>query len=207
MLRNVSSLLFCLVCLVPLSPERVMAVASTPPDFTGVWTLSVESQAQLQAPRTEGARPGGGRGGERSGGKGGGGRGGGRRGGSRPEAEHGPTAQDSPRRAQILQELSRLEIFHDGVELNVTNGLDISRLLYTDGRTLTIWTQQGETTATANWQDQTLVVRWGSPRGSSERLRRYVLSPDGHQLTVTEERGASEGGKSQEMKLVYVKQE
>ena len=41
---------------------------------------------------------------------------------------------------RIQEEYARLEIYHDGIELNVTNGLDISRLLFTDGRRMNIWT-------------------------------------------------------------------
>lgn len=87
---------------------------------------------------------------------------------------------------EFQQQFSTLEVYQDGSELNVTNGLDITRLLYTDGRTQTIWTQRGEATATANWQDQTLVVHWRTDKDPTGRTRRYQIQEGGKRLNVTE---------------------
>ncbi len=149
---------------------------------------------------------GGGGGGRGGGGGGGGGRGGAGRGGGGGGGQQ-PSVKDQQRAARMQQEMSRLEVFHDGIEMNVTNGLDISRLLFVDGRTMSIWTQRGEAKATAQWTGQTLVVQWKSAQDTMSRLRRYTLSNDGQQLTVTEKRRMPQGDKYREMKLVYDKRD
>lgn len=204
MSRVVSSFLIFLFL---SGPAPVVATEDPPPNLTGTWVLSAESRSRLQAPRTSGERPGGGRSGRGSGGKSGAGRGGGRRGGSRPDAAPQQDTLGSAQHTQLLQKVERLQIFHDGIELNITDGLDISRLLYTDGRPLKIWTQQGETAATAMWQGQALIVSWESSQSGSGRLRRYLLSADGLRLTVTERRGDADSDKSPEMQLVYEKRD
>jgi len=100
--------------------------------------------------------------GDGGGGRHGGGKhgsGGGRRSGAGNGSAQQPAAQNQHRAARLQQELSHIEIFHDGNELDITNGLDISCLLFTDGRTMTIWTQHGEAIATAIRKGQTLVVQ------------------------------------------------
>jgi hypothetical protein len=143
----------------------------------------------------------GGRGGG-GGGRGGGGRGGGGQGGGGAQQ---PSAQDQQKTNRLENELSRLEIFQEGIEMNVTNGLDISRLLFTDNRTMTIWTQRGEAKANAHWDGSTLIVQWKTSQDTMSRIRRYTLSDSGFRLTVTEKRRQPESDKYREMTLVYDK--
>ena len=182
------------------------------PNFSGHWVLNIkesddfaevmrEAMGGEQGGRSGGMEgsSGGGMGGGRGGGKGGGG--GGRGSGSSGDQEHQVKAQQKLARAQ--EEYSRLEIFHDGVELNVTNGLDISRLLFTDGRQMNIWTQQGEATATASWQERTLVVAWKTSQDTMSRIRYYTLSEGGQQLTMTESRRFPGQDKTVKITMVY----
>ncbi len=167
------------------------------PNLSGIWTLNPKQSDDLQQVmmKSMGSRgghkggKGGGRGGGMGGGRGGGmggGRGGGM-GGSQGAGQSGPNSQAKARAEELKQEHSRLEIFQDGDELNVTNGLDITRLLHTDGRTENIWTGRGEAKATANWQDQILVVQWQTRQDTVGRIRRYLLSEDGRTMTVKEQ--------------------
>ena len=96
-----------------------------------------------------------------------------------------------------------MEIFHDGIELNVTNGLDISRLLFTDGRRMNIWTQQGEANATAHWQDRTLVMEWKTRQDTMSRIRHYTVSETGFQLVMTETRRLPGHDKTVKIRMVY----
>jgi hypothetical protein len=194
------------------------------PNFSGHWVLNIkesddfaevmrEAMGGGQSGRgggMEGGR-GGGMGGGHGGGKGGGGggRGGGKGGGgggrgssdSSGDQERQIKAQQKLARAQV--EYSRLDIFHDGIELNVTNGLDISRLLFTDGRQMNIWTQRGEATATASWQERTLVVSWKTSQDTMSRIRYYTLSEGGQQLTMTESRRFPGQDKTVKITMVY----
>jgi len=136
---------------------------------------------------------------------GGGGRGG--KGGRRKDRggnggdDHEAEAQKRMERA--LEAYSRLEIFHEGIELNVTDGVDITRLLYTDGRDMDIWTPQGEAQATATWQDRTLVVHWMTKQETVSRIRSYNLSGDGRQLVMTEDRRPPGQDKTVKITMVY----
>jgi hypothetical protein len=179
----------------------------SPTNLTGAWVLN-EKESDNFTEIMNRASGGGqvdrqtGRGkGQGGGGRGGGGRGGGRNSGSSGDEERQVRAQQKLTRAQM--EYSRLEIFHDGIELNVTNGLDISRLLFTDGRLMNIWTQNGEATATASWQDRTLVVTWKTSQDTMSRIRYYTLAEGGQQLTMTESRRLPGQDKSIKIKMVY----
>ena len=187
----------------------------TPPNLTGTWVLNEKESDDF--PEVLQQTSGSGQGGLDSGmgkGRGGGGRGGGRRGdggqGGGIDKGGGSSSghQDRQVRAQqklarVQEEYSHLEIFHDGIELNVTNGLDISRLLFTDGRQMNIWTQQGEASATASWQDRTLVVSWKTSQDTMSRIRYYNLAEGGQQLTLTENRRLPGQAKTVEIELVY----
>lgn len=190
-----------------------------PPNLTGNWILNAgESDdlgAVMRAGGGGGERPaggqgggpgggggGGGRGGGQGGGPGGGGHGGGKGGGNQGQNED-RQAQAEERRAQQQEEYSRLEIFQDGIELNVTNGLDITRLLFTDGREMTIFTQQGEARAAASWEDNTLVVHWTTGGDQRARTRIYTLSEDGRKLNMTEERHLPGQDKTVKIRMVY----
>ncbi|MEN8007304.1 MAG: hypothetical protein ABFS42_09840 [Candidatus Krumholzibacteriota bacterium] len=189
-----------------------------PPNLTGNWVLNTKDSDDIGAVMREamaarqsmgvGGMQGGGKGGGRGGGRGGGGRGGGGRGGggrgeggSAPDQDRMVKAQQ--RMARLQEEYSRLEIFHDGIELNVTNGLDITRLLFTDGRQMNIWTQQGEARATATWQKQTLVVEWKTRQDTLSRIRYYTLSESGRRLTMTESRRLPGQDKTVKITMVY----
>ncbi len=201
-----------LVLLLVLSPNVLAAAEKaaedTAPNFTGKWTLNKQMSDPIQPTRPQGGPSGGGKsGGEMSGGRGGGGRGGGGRGGGGQGGggAQPPSAQDQQKTNRLENELSRLEIFQDGIEMNVTNGLNISRLLFTDNRTMTIWTQRGEAKANAHWDGSTLIVQWKTSQDAMSRIRRYTLSDSGFRLTVTEKRRQPESDKYREMTLVYDK--
>lgn len=89
---------------------------------------------------------------------------------------------------QLKREYARLEIFQDGTEVDVTNGLDITQLFYSDGSPTSIWTPRGMVQAHARWVADTLVVDWQNPQDTAGRVRRYQISADGRTLAITEER-------------------
>jgi len=203
--------------LIPLLIAMTLALSATAqtpedsmPNFSGKWTLNKKLSDPIQPPQGKGGHGGGMSGGSMiGGGRGGGGRGGGMGGmgggggGRRGGGNQQQSVQNQQRIARLQQELSRLEIFHDGVELDVTNGLDITRLIYTDGRTMNIWTQRGEANATANWEGPTLIVQWKTRQDTMSRIRRYTIDEGTNRLTVTEKRRQPGGDKYQEMVLVY----
>jgi hypothetical protein len=171
----------------------------TIPDLTGTWVLNENESDTFNAPgRGQGGTPakGGGRGG---GGRGGGGRGGGGGQGGGQE----PSAEDQARLEERNKALSKLVIFQQGFEMNVTNGLDISRMLITDGRDLEIWTQQGMASATATWNGPTLVVRWSVSEEGPEQVRRYSLEEDGLKLSVRATVQRPDSDKTHTVSLVY----
>ncbi len=174
--------------------------------FSGSWVLNKEASDNIAEvmSRTGSKRgSGGGMGGRRGGGMGGGrggGMGGGRGGGmGNRQAPSGDTAQMQLRRQK---EISRLDIFTDGNELNITNGLDISRLLYCDGREVTIWTAQGETLAHAAWADGRITETWSHGKQPARSFT-YSLSEDGNRLTVVEQRTPPHGGQPITLRMVY----
>ena len=192
-----------------ISPALAQEV---PPNLTGNWILNEklsddfsklmqEGTGDGQMGREGGKQGGGGRGGG-SGGRGGG-RGSGGKGGQGGGDNDERQAKAQLRVARARDEYSRLEIFHDGIELNVTNGLDISRLIYTDGRQMNIWTQNGEARATATWQEQILVVQWKTSQDTMSRIRRYTISDGGQRLTVAEARRLPSQDKAIEITMVY----
>ena len=200
--------------LLSLSPAQAQ---DETPNLTGNWVLNEKqsddfaevmreamggSQGKGGGGMKGGGQGGGGRGG---GGRGGGGQGGGGQGGGMGDSGQDPSkaAKTQQRLARAREEYSRLEIFHDGIELNVTNGLDISRLLFTDGRQMNIWTQQGEAKATATWQKRTLIVEWKTRQDTMNRIRYYTLSEGGMQLTMTESRRLPGQDKTVKITMVY----
>lgn len=201
--------IIAILALLFLSPARAQ---DEPPNLTGKWVLNkkmsddfAEVMKEAKGGGQERPEGGGGRGGGKGGGgggRGGGGRGGGGRGGNGDQNPDRQT-QDQERLNRALEEYSRLEIFHDGIELNVTNGLDITRLLYTDGREMSIWTQRGEAKATATWQDQMLMVEWKSDQDKLSRLRKYTLSDEGQKLTLLETLHPPGQDKAIDITMVY----
>lgn len=194
---------FAILSLLFLAPA--MAQDSLP-DLTGKWVLNEKMSDDFAAVMKE-AKSGGSEmpqgGGRRGGGKGGGGRSGGRGGGGNQGDNEERQAQDQERMERALKEYSYLEIFHDGIELNVTNGLDISRLLYTDGSEMTIWTQRGEAKAKATWRKDILVVEWITRQDTVSRIREYTLGPEGRTLTMNESLQLPGQDKSIEITMVY----
>jgi len=159
-MRN--SLLALIVIATMVGPGSALAEEGSGPNFTGTWVLNQDLSDSFQPQRLPAGSPQGGmRGG---GGRGGGGgmRGGGGRGGGTKQNRTGqqPPPGDPQKVVRIQQEISRLEIFHAGPELNITSGLDISRLFFTDGRTTTVMAERGQATATATWRDATLKIQW-----------------------------------------------
>jgi len=189
------------------------SAASEPsrPELSGRWVLDQRASTDLEdlivhAKASRGAGRNGG-GGGRGGGRGGGsgtGRGAGRSGGGGHGSNDGDRQEAQQKHLRELeQRLAELEIFHAGHELNVTDGMKISRLLYTDGRETTIWTERGPTTAAAVWQGATLVVRWQGEDGGDDRLRKYILDEGGTRLTVREERHLPGQEQAVTLELVY----
>ena len=205
------TLLLLITPLLFLSPAQAQ---DETPNLTGNWVLNEKQSDDFAEVMREamggsqgkggGGMKGGGQGGG-GGGRGGGGRGGGGQGGGMSDSGQDPNkaAKTQQRLARAREEYSRLEIFHDGIELNVTNGLDISRLLFTDGRQMNIWTQQGEAKATATWQKRTLIVEWKTRQDTMNRIRYYTLSEGGMQLTMTESRRLPGQDKTVKITMVY----
>lgn len=205
-----------LVFLLTISALQTSAQDDPLPNLTGSWKINEaqsDDPAAAMGPamggrQREGGKPGGGGGGGRGGG--GGGRGGGGGGAGGRGGQQGPGNQNSEDAQKGMEQIKRqyasLEIFQEGVELNVTNGLDITQLLYTDGRQMTIWTQHGEADATATWVDRTLEVEWQTRQDGPQRVRRYEISEDGRTLTATEERQLPGQDKVTQLKLVYDRQ-
>jgi hypothetical protein len=181
------------------------------PNLTGNWVLNVKASDDMAAIMREAMGGGQSMGGGGMGGKGGGGGGGGGRGGGGGKGGgSGNSGDDAARQAKAQQRLirfqeeySRMEIFHDGIELNVTNGLDISRLLFTDGRKMHIWTQQGEANATAHWKGRTLIVEWKTGQNTMSRIRNYTVSETGYQMIMTETRRLPGQDKTVKIRMVY----
>jgi hypothetical protein len=178
----------------------------TIPDLTGNWVLNEKDSDAFKAPsRSQGGSPSKG-----GGGRGGGSRGGGGRGGSGDRGQGGgqePSAEDQARMEERKIALGQLVIFQQDLEMNVTDGLDISRMLITDGRDLEIWTQQGMASATASWSGPTLVVRWAVGEEGPEQVRRYSLEEDGQKLSVRAAMQRPGSDKTQTMSLVYDRSE
>lgn len=166
----------------------VVASGTELPNLTGTWLLNEKLSDHHGSPQFPG---GGGRPGNV--------------GGTRGDLGHEPSAEEEQRMNQVRQENSMLEVYHDGIELNVTNGMDVSRLLFTDGREMTIWTPEGMAQAMASWDKRTLVVQWKTEDDVLSRLRRYTLSVDGLRLTVKEKRRLPDEDKYREITLIYDK--
>ncbi len=103
----------------------------------------------------------------------------------------------------LEQEISRLEIFQTDGELNVTDGMDISYVVTTDGKENKIWTRRGEAKATANWTDTTLVVETKVGKQKQGQVRHFSLSEDGSELTVLLKRPKGPEGDTKTIKLIY----
>lgn len=181
------------------------------PDLSGRWRLNERlsddmhkvMQQTMSRSRPQGGGRGQGRGRGMGGGRGpdGGGPGAGSRGGQEAPSDRMRKGADEMRKRQ-----ASLEIFQEGTELNITDGLEITRLLNTDGQPHPLWTEQGQATATARWQGDTLQVTWQNKRHPEPRTRHYQLSEDGKRLVVTEEVPLPGQKEMTTVKLVYDRQ-
>lgn len=174
--------------------------ANTPVNLTGSWVLNDKLSDPFEPPtgaggqgdgRHGGGSRGGGKGGGRGGGMGGGrggGMGGGRGGGSQPTQDNTEQrqAEQQQKMEEMTQKVARITIFQEGLEFNVTDGRDISHLLYTDGREMTIWTDRGQATASAYWNGPVLVTRWRMGKDQPENVRRFLLDGTTDRLIVTD---------------------
>ncbi len=190
-----------------------------PEDFNGTWVLNPGQSEDLLVTLRElrGTSPGNrdGMRGETGGGRGrgrgmsgarGSGRGTGSGRGRSSAGKNGGEALQTQlqKRAQRLQaEYSRIEIFLEVPELNLTDGRDITQLFYTDGRKTNVWTERGELTASAELRDGTLQVRTRGGRMDSGRTRSFTLSQDARQLILTEERLLPGGKEPLRIRMVY----
>lgn len=170
--------------------------ATAAPGFNGTWVLNRESSRDLAAMMQPPAERGGG-GGMRGGGRG-------RRGGRDDLPTGGDNSVKRQQNALRMQkEYSRLEIFHEGQELNLTDGLDISQLHFTDGRETVIWTERGEMTARTTIAPGEIRVHTGGRRDGPGRTRTFTLSEDGKQLVLVEERGVPGREAPVRIRMVY----
>jgi hypothetical protein len=197
-----------LVAIAIAFPGIVRAQDQTRPDLSGTWSFNQDKSDDIAAIMRKargGSPPGGGR---HPGGRGGGGRGGGMNPGNRaPAGERNPDQEELKQRAlQARREYQHFQIFQEGDEFDLTNGLDITQSYFTDGRDIKVWTQQGETLATASWQGPVLMMRWQPSEQAPGRTRRFQLSEDGNTLTVTEERQLPGQDQPVKIRLVYDRQ-
>ncbi len=166
-----------------------------PSGFNGAWTLDTarsDDPAKLM-PKTgsPGERPGGGKGGGPGMGGGAGmgggpGMGGGGQTGSRGGSFGGEPAGKSAGAGappEMAGGRSRLVIFHEGPEFDVTDAMDISQSVTTDGRKCERWTHRGQVFETAKVEGGAIVVRSEGQDGMT-RTTTYELNADGGELTV-----------------------
>ena len=195
----------------PDNPGDAVGLEAAGHDLTGSWVLNEKLSDDFAPPVDRSAARGGGmRGGGMGGGRGGG-MGGGMRGGGGPSGGSDPSEKDMDKRRAEMREkmeemkkkVARLNIFHEGLEFNVTDGLDITHLLYTDGRENTIWTDRGQVSAFAQWDGPTLVTRWRTKKDQPEHVRRFTLDPETDRLTVTESFSQPGSGQSINRTMVY----
>ncbi len=104
-------------------------------------------------------------------------------GADRPEKDRAEAAG-----RQTGREFGRLEIFHDGDEFDLTDGMQISRMLKIGGQPTEVFTPRGSMKAAAAWEGEALVVTERNPEGRVMRTRQFMLSADKQVLTVREVR-------------------
>jgi hypothetical protein len=189
-------------------------------DLTGTWVLDEHASDDVvetlkAAMGSMGGRGGkggamGGRGGGRGirgGGRGGrGGMGGGMNGGAPADGDRpDPSARLAARAEQILDGARRLEIFHAGDELNITDGTGLSQLLIC-GEESQVWTQGGERTAVTAWDGDVLRVTMKAPEGGRGPGvgASYALVDDS--LVVTRYMSSPRSENGMTLKFVYARE-
>jgi hypothetical protein len=101
------------------------------------------------------------------------------------------------------REFGRLEIFHDGDEFDLTDGMQISRVLKVGGQPTEVFTPRGSMKAAAAWEGEAMVVTERNPDGRVMRTRQFMLSADKQVLTVREVRHMPGKDGDLTMTLVY----
>lgn len=194
------------------------APARAHPDFSGSWQLDPKASDDPAGVPDGGGR---GQGGPGGGGRGPGGGGGGRGpgGGGRGSAVdpnqgtlpgEGFDGSDAPEREraeaegrQSAREFGQMEIFHAGDEFDLTDGMQISRMLQIGGPPTEVFTPRGAVKATAAWDNDALLVTESDPQGQVRRTRQFHLSAGGGTLTVREIRHRPGKEGSHTMTMVY----
>lgn len=197
-------------------PTGVPAAAH--PDFSGDWKLDPKASDDPAAIPGGDGRGKGGHGGQGSpGGRGGRGQGGGRGPAADPNSGRMPgesfDGSDGPERdrdeamgRQSAREFGQLEIFHAGDEFNLTDGMQISRMLRIGGQPTEVFTPRGTVKAAAAWDGGALVVTESDPQGQVRRTRQFLLSNDGGTLTVREIRHGPGKDGDHALTMVYRRQ-
>ncbi len=204
-------LLLAMLMALPLFAQDTARKAA--PDLSGQWRLNPglsDDMGAIMRRATSGSRMQGSRGG-RGGGRGGmrGGGMGGEVGGGLPgnmDDKGGPSDRLRKGAEEMRKRQAILDIFHEGNELNITDGLDITRLLHTDGLAHPVWTEMGQATAVATWKGDILEVTWQNERQPEPRIRRYQIIDDGARLQITEKLRLPDQRKPATIKLVYDRQ-
>jgi len=189
----------------PAGATVTAAPAAAHPDFSGHWKLDPKASDD---PARMGGGPGGGRGGGPGGGRGGSGPALDPNQGKMPgegfdgsEGEAGKRAEAAGR--QAAREFGLLEIFHEGDEFDLTDGMQISRMLRIGGEPTEVFTPRGSVKAAAAWEGDALVVTERDPQGQVRRTRQFRLSGDRSTLTVKEIRQLPGKEGNAVMSLVY----
>ncbi len=200
--------------------------AAKPSCFNGAWALDVarsdDPTKLMPKSAAPGHRPGGGKGGGPGMGGGGGGMGGGPGMGGGGGMGGGDGSQSNTRGGSFGGERtgkaagagappemtggrSRLVLFHEGPEFGVTDAMDISQTVTTDGRRCERWTQRGQVFETAKAESGRIVVRSEGQDGQA-RTTTYELNADGSELTVLTTFKPPWADKEVSLRSVYVKE-
>ncbi len=178
----------------------------TPVNLSGLWIIDKKASDDLKQALIPSGDRGKGSGGGMSGGgggRGGHGRGGGMGGNIGGGAPSGIQERMMRNMKDLEKEISRLEIFQTEHEFNVTDGMEMTRLIFTDGRDNKVWTRQGEAIAKGDWQNNTLKIEIQSAGKKQGQVRHYTLSEDGNKLTVLFKKSMGPSGEPKTLRLVY----